>query len=168
MTGARAIAVELACVGAVSVELSGDTPVRLALLGGPRPPAFRVVGAQPSSAIARDLLERLRAYDRGDDPCFHELALPEEATAFAARVRDALRATALGETLTYRALATRAGSPRGARAVGGALARNRWPIVVPCHRVLAATGAGGFTGGEGLATKRALLAHEAVSWPRAP
>ena len=64
-------------------------------------------------------------------------------------------------------LADRCGCPGGSRAVGSALASNPWLLVVPCHRVLRADGAlGGFSGGEGPSTKRALLEHERQS--RAP
>jgi methylated-DNA-[protein]-cysteine S-methyltransferase len=153
--------------GAVAVHVDADRLVRIELLGSePRATALPGTTA-PRGSFAADVIARLRAYDRGDDPRFDELPLPEATTPFEARVRDALRATALGETLTYGALAARAGSPAAARAVGGALSRNRWPLVVPCHRVVASGGAGGFTGGAGLATKRALLAHEQMRWARA-
>jgi len=66
-----------------------------------------------------------------------------------------------GATLTYGALAARAGSPQAARAVGAAMARNRWPILIPCHRVIGSTGAlTGYSGTGGIATKRQLLALE--------
>ncbi len=66
-----------------------------------------------------------------------------------------------GSTLTYGALAMRAGSPRAARAVGAAMARNRWPILIPCHRVVGVTGAlTGYSGTGGIATKRQLLVME--------
>lgn len=66
-----------------------------------------------------------------------------------------------GATLTYGALAARAGSPKAARAVGAAMARNRWPILIPCHRVVGSTGAlTGYSGTGGIATKRHLLALE--------
>ncbi len=165
---ARSVTVELACAGAVRFTVDGEALVGLELLGGARPAAFRVLGEGSADGRAGDLVDRLRAYDRGDDPRFREVPLPAAATPFHARVREALRATAPGETLTYGALAARAGSPSAARAVGAAMARNRWPLVVPCHRVIARSGAGGFTGGEGLATKRALLAHERNAWTRAP
>jgi len=72
-----------------------------------------------------------------------------------------------GETLTYGQIATRLGDPLLARDVGQALARNPFPIVVPCHRVVAAGGKlGGFSARGGVATKQRLLAIERakVSW----
>jgi methylated-DNA-[protein]-cysteine S-methyltransferase len=69
-----------------------------------------------------------------------------------------------GETVSYGELAVMAGRPRAARAVGSAMATNPVPIVVPCHRVLAAAGRIGGYGG-GLAMKRSLLAIEGVDIP---
>jgi methylated-DNA-[protein]-cysteine S-methyltransferase len=83
-------------------------------------------------------------------------------TPFQARVWETLRQVPSGGVLTYGELAERAGSPKSARAVGAAMARNRIPIVVPCHRVIASGGGlGGFTGG--LEIKRALLQLEGVA-----
>jgi methylated-DNA-[protein]-cysteine S-methyltransferase len=86
-----------------------------------------------------------------------ETGLPD----FERRVYAAARAIAPGTTLTYGDVAARIGEPGAARAVGQALGRNPYAIIVPCHRVLAAGGAiGGFSAGGGAATKRRLLAIE--------
>jgi len=67
----------------------------------------------------------------------------------------------VGETRTYGQLAKLAGSPHAARAVGGAMARNRWPLIVPCHRVVGSSGKlTGYSGEGGLKTKHWLLEHE--------
>ncbi|MEZ6150733.1 MAG: methylated-DNA--[protein]-cysteine S-methyltransferase [Pirellulaceae bacterium] len=67
-----------------------------------------------------------------------------------------------GQTLTYSELASRAGSGRAARAVGSAMARNRWPLIIPCHRVVGADGRlTGYSGTGGIETKRRLLGLEA-------
>ncbi len=67
-----------------------------------------------------------------------------------------------GETATYGEVAEMIGRPGAARAVGSAMARNPVPLVVPCHRVVAANGIGGYGGGDaGIALKRALLDREA-------
>lgn len=66
-----------------------------------------------------------------------------------------------GETLTYGQLARLAGSPHAARAVGGAMARNRWPLLIPCHRVVGSSGKlTGYSGEGGTKTKHWLLEHE--------
>ncbi|MEJ2590567.1 MAG: methylated-DNA--[protein]-cysteine S-methyltransferase [Candidatus Thiodiazotropha sp.] len=89
------------------------------------------------------------------------LDLELEGSPFQRRVWQALRAIPAGRTLTYGELAVRIGS--GARAVGNACRANPCPLVVPCHRVVAARGLGGFAGersGRKLEIKRWLLHHE--------
>jgi len=82
--------------------------------------------------------------------------------AFTRRVLEALRATAPGETFTYGQLARMAGSPGAARAVGQVMAKNPLPILIPCHRVVAANGPGGFSLFGSLETKARLMALESV------
>jgi methylated-DNA-[protein]-cysteine S-methyltransferase len=83
---------------------------------------------------------------------------------FERRVYDALRRIGWAATTTYGRLADAAGSPGAARAVGRAMARNPVPVIVPCHRVLAAGGAvGGFSAHGGVATKQRMLALERVT-----
>ena len=80
---------------------------------------------------------------------------------FHRRVYEIARTIPAGETWTYGALAARAGSPGAARAVGQAMARNPFPLVVPCHRVTGAQGwAGGFSAHGGVDTKFRLLRIE--------
>jgi methylated-DNA-[protein]-cysteine S-methyltransferase len=80
---------------------------------------------------------------------------------FDCRVYEAARSIPAGRTLTYGEIAARLGEPGGAQAVGRALGRNPFPIVVPCHRVTAAGGRlGGFSAHGGTATKRRLLTIE--------
>ena len=84
-----------------------------------------------------------------------------DVPAFERRVYAVARAIPPGATLTYGAVAARLGMAGAARAVGRALARNPFPIVVPCHRIVAAGGrAGGFSAGGGVGTKLRLLAIE--------
>lgn len=86
------------------------------------------------------------------------------------RVLAAVRTIGYGQTLNYGAVAARAGSPRAARAAGGAVGRNPIGLLIPCHRVIAGDGSLGGYGGslfgdrdELLALKRALLAGEGVT-----
>lgn len=80
---------------------------------------------------------------------------------FQRRVLEMLRDVPPGATLSYGELATRAGNPMASRAVGGAMARNPVPVVVPCHRVVPTSGRlGNYSATGGVATKRALLALE--------
>ncbi|HEY3816529.1 MAG TPA: methylated-DNA--[protein]-cysteine S-methyltransferase [Polyangiaceae bacterium] len=88
---------------------------------------------------------------------------------FHRRVYEALRQVGPGQTVGYGELAVRVGSPGAARAVGQAVGKNPFPVVVPCHRVLAAGGrAGGFSAYGGLETKRRLLAIEGVTLAASP
>ncbi len=87
--------------------------------------------------------------------------------AFHRRVYEAARAIPSGDARAYGEIASRLGSPGAARAVGQAMRRNPFPIIVPCHRVLAAGGKpGGFSANGGLDTKARLLAIEGVELPR--
>ena len=83
-------------------------------------------------------------------------------SAFQRRVWEVLRTIPLGQTLTYTEVAVAIGRPKAVRAVGGACGANPVPVLVPCHRVLAAHGGlGGFSGG--LDWKRTLLAREGIT-----
>jgi methylated-DNA-[protein]-cysteine S-methyltransferase len=83
---------------------------------------------------------------------------------FERRVYEVARTIAPGATLTYGEIAARLGEPGAARAVGQALGRNPFPLIVPCHRVLAASGkAGGFSAHGGVTTKLRLLSIEGAN-----
>jgi len=118
-------------------------------------PGAAAMNAAPSAWVAE-----LRAYFA--DPT-HRFGLPLRlaGTPFQRRVWAALMAIPPGQTRTYGDLATELGT--SPRAVGGACRANPCPIVVPCHRVVGATGLGGFAGdtsGHRLDVKRWLLGHE--------
>lgn len=108
---------------------------------------------------------QLNEYFRGERRDF-ELPLDADGTPFQKEVWTALRQIPYGVTESYGELATRVGRPGAARAVGGANGRNPLPIVVPCHRVIGASGAlTGYAGPDesGLAMKRWLLELEHTS-----
>lgn len=111
-------------------------------------------------ALVRQALTELRAYAEGRSTTFAVPLDLRHLPAFTTRVLRALLAVPAGEVITYGRLAVKAGSPGASRAVGGAVGRNPIPIIVPCHRVVASNGIGGF--GLGLACKRALLGIEGV------
>jgi methylated-DNA-[protein]-cysteine S-methyltransferase len=116
-------------------------------------------GATSDDALLREAEEQLSAYFAGELRRF-DLPLSPRGTEFQRRVWDAVAAVPYGTTTTYSRLAAAIGRPRATRAVGAANGRNPLPIVVPCHRVIGASGA--LTGyGGGLDVKRALLALEA-------
>jgi methylated-DNA-[protein]-cysteine S-methyltransferase len=107
-----------------------------------------------------EVIERIRAYFAGARVAFDDVELDLDwATPFQARVAAALRAIPYGETVTYGELAALAGHPNAQRAAGTFCAHNRFPLFVPCHRVVAADGLGSY-GSLGLSYKRRLLELE--------
>lgn len=88
-----------------------------------------------------------------------------EGTPFRAAVWEAMCEIPYGETLSYGGLAAQIGQPGATQAVGSACGANPIPLIIPCHRVLAAGGRiGGFSGGSGTDTKRWLLDLERGGW----
>jgi methylated-DNA-[protein]-cysteine S-methyltransferase len=108
------------------------------------------------------LVEDLQRFAEGEPVDFRYVPISEaHLTRFGRRVISACRAIPWGQVTTYGELAAKCGSPAAARAVGSVMAKNRFPLVVPCHRVLAAGGAlGGYSAPDGLKMKRRLLAME--------
>lgn len=105
--------------------------------------------------------EELRQYFRGSLQTFTVKVDLSHWQGFAAQVIAILRTVPYGETITYGELARRAGSPHAARVVGQIMACNPLPIILPCHRVIAASGdLTGYSGGAGIATKIFLLTLE--------
>jgi methylated-DNA-[protein]-cysteine S-methyltransferase len=104
--------------------------------------------------------ERFSAYFAGEPESFDDVLLDlDGCTAFHRSLVEALRSVPYGETVTYGELAALAGSPNAQRAAGTFCAGNRFPLVVPGHRVVGADGIGGF-GTLGVAYKRRLLELE--------
>jgi methylated-DNA-[protein]-cysteine S-methyltransferase len=127
------------------------------------------IAAVPGPQHATPLLEKagrqLTEYFAGARMVF-DLPLAPAAAPFQRRMREAMIAIPYGETQSYGALAQALGSVP--RAVGQACGDNPIPIIVPCHRVLAAGGGiGGFSAPGGVTTKRWLLAHETRFHPPA-
>ncbi len=110
-----------------------------------------------------ELLERaksqLEAYFDGKGETF-DLPLSPAGTDFQQRVWTLMRAISYGKTMTYGEMAKALGS--AARAVGMACGANPIPVIIPCHRVLAANGMGGYSGDGGVETKVQLLRLEKV------
>jgi len=112
---------------------------------------------EPSEAVHRSAMEQILEYLGGERVRF-ELPLDLRATGFQRAVYDELLQIPYGETRFYAEVARRIGRPRAMRATGAANGANPLPLVVPCHRVVASDGLGGYGGG--LALKRRLLAME--------
>ena len=111
----------------------------------------------PRGPVA-EAVRQLREYFAGKRTGF-DLPLAPQGTEFQRSVWRQLQEIPYGETISYGELARRVGNPKASRAVGSANGANPLPIVIPCHRVIAANGTlGGFGGG--LPTKQVLLALE--------
>jgi methylated-DNA-[protein]-cysteine S-methyltransferase len=117
--------------------------------------------ATPPPAV-QQAVDGIVALMNGESRDLAEVALDLDGVPdFHRRVYEITRAIAPGKTLSYGDIATKLGMPGSAQAVGQAMGRNPFPIVVPCHRVLAAGGKdGGFTANGGVATKRRMLVIE--------
>ena len=112
---------------------------------------------QPSAWIS-ELASRLQSYAAGNEERFDDVPLDlSHLSAFQTRVVRACRRISRGLVRTYAELATTAGSPGAARAVGNCMAMNRFPIIVPCHRVVGSAGSlGGFSARDGINMKRRM------------
>lgn len=155
-------------IGPVTVEVS-DAGVRRIDLGAPRGASDGVaVGDHRTArgAPAPEVAAALDEYFAGDLGALVDLPVDLTGiTPFRKAVLLALRTVAPGAVTTYGALAAEVRRPGAARAVGGAVGANPVPIIIPCHRVLAAGGAiGGYSAG--LERKMWLLDHEGVARAR--
>ncbi len=123
----------------------------------------------PPSDVAR-VVDDIVALLAGEAIDFSAVLLDmERVPPFHRRVYEAARTIRSGATLTYGDIAKRLGVPAEAREVGEALGRNPFPIIVPCHRVLAAGGKlGGFSAPGGTRTKRRLLVIEGARSTEGP
>lgn len=150
-----------------------DTPIGPLLIAGDQE-SIHVIGfpkngkpqrpeagwTESASGPLAEAVRQLREYFAGKRTDF-DLPLAPEGTDFQRKVWRKLQEIPYGETISYGELARRVGNPKASRAVGSANGKNRIPIVIPCHRVIAGDGSlGGFGGG--LSTKEKLLALEAT------
>ena len=100
-------------------------------------------------------------YLEGDSNALNEIELDlEHAPPFFRAAWEACRTIPSGETRSYAWLAAEAGNPLASRAAGQAMARNRWPLIIPCHRVIASNGGLHNYGAGGLVVKAQLLQME--------
>ncbi len=145
-------------VGAWGVEGDEEVVTRIYL---PHEKSQATKGPAPRAvAIAR---EQLREYFDGERTGFSVSLSTAKATSFQHDVWAALGTIPFGEVRTYADIAAAVKRPRATRAVGNANHVNPWPVIVPCHRVVAKTGLGGYGGGDEV--KRFLLDLEGVHYP---
>ncbi len=161
-------------IGPITLKSLGDAVVKVDLLGSA--PACVDTSSPPtqgssSSAPAQVLVEaaaQLRDFFEGKRKNL-DFAVSYQGTDFQRAVWNEIAKVGFGEAITYADLARRIGNPSAVRAVGGAVGSNPVPLVVGCHRIL---GSGdritGYSGGDGLPTKRWLLAHESIAYRDVP
>lgn len=156
MAYAHSAAVIATPIGAIRIESVGElvAGIHVGVSDQPR---------RPENAVLAEACGQLSAYFARELAEFN-LPLVPSKTERGPALRHAILAIGFGQTLGYGEIAARIGS--SARAVGQACARNPFPIVVPCHRVLAAGGRlGPYSAGDGPVTKQWLLRHEqAEDW----
>ena len=133
----------------------------------------RLANAEPGTPAAEliEVVEAVRRYFRGELMDFSTCRLDLDGQdEFFRRTYQAARRVAWGQTTTYGTLAKELGAgPEAARTVGQAMAKNPVPLIIPCHRVLAAGGKlGGFSAPGGLDTKLHMLALEGIEVGPAP
>ena len=133
-------------IGPIFVEETGGTIVKVGW--------HHVEPDNPRSPVLTDAIDQLESYFAGELTAF-DLPLAPAGSDFQQRVWSAMCDIPHGDTWTYGELARRADT--AARAVGGACGANPIPIIIPCHRVVASNGSGGYSGRGGLKTKSALL-----------
>ena len=159
-------------LGAMSLAWRGSVVTRLSIGHSSEAAALATLSSQEAEPtrdppqFVRELVQRLQSYAAGDKSVtFGDVPLElSHLSPFQKKVVDRCRRIHAGGTRTYGELAGLAGFPGAARAVGSVMSRNRYPIVIPCHRVVGSAGSlGGFSAPQGISLKARMLALEGVS-----
>ncbi|TDP93991.1 methylated-DNA--[protein]-cysteine S-methyltransferase [Labedaea rhizosphaerae] len=150
--------------GVVGVGLPEPTDLRAEVRMRRRWPDVR--RDKPPQPLA-DAITRIAALLGGEKSDLSDVEVDwSEVTEFDRSVYEVARTVPPGKTITYGEIAKQLGDPLAARAVGQAMGNNPYPLVVPCHRVLAAGGKlGGFSATGGVETKRRILVIEGALEP---
>jgi methylated-DNA-[protein]-cysteine S-methyltransferase len=120
-------------------------------------------GSQEKAAFLEEAEKELKEYFEGRRSRFGMVLDLSRATPFQKKVYQVMSTIPFGEVRTYQWLAQKIGNPRAFRAVGSANARNRWPVVIPCHRIVGSDGRlTGFSAPGGLDLKASLLNLEGI------
>lgn len=153
-------------LGTAEIAWECDSVCRFAWLGvptqGEKPAGGRTLFAQLTQA-QQELIQDVVDYAAGMRMDFSGVpVIFHQGTPLQRRIWEACQQIPYGEVVTYGELAARAGRPGAARAVGSTMSKNPIPIIIPCHRVIAAGNKiGGFTNPDGIRFKRQLLDQEA-------
>ena len=152
--------------GIVYATAEGIAKVEIPDLSRHEPVHQQVVPDSEPSEITLHAAHMLQRYFKGERTDFGDIPVVLDGmTPFRQIVLNVLRNLQFGEVCSYGQLAIVCGSPHAARAVGGALALNPVPVIIPCHRVMASDGRlTGYSAPGGESTKRALLKMEGVEF----
>jgi methylated-DNA-[protein]-cysteine S-methyltransferase len=144
------------------VQLTFGQPSAAAALAQLEDGTENVVSDRALPDWVAGVVSNLQDYAAGQNVSFGQIPVAiEHLTAFQQRVVQECRKIRRGQTRSYGELAAAAGSPGASRAVGNVMARNKLPIIIPCHRVVGAgTSLGGFSAPEGLSMKQRMLRLE--------
>lgn len=143
-------------IGAISIYVKNNAIVYVHM-GQPVAPDY---GHSP---VVAEAIRQINEYVAGERQNF-ELPLNTGGTQFQREVWDIIAKIPFGQTLSYGEIAHALGKPMASRAVGGAVGSNPVALLIPCHRVMGASGRiTGYSGGDGIPTKRWLLAHEGIA-----
>ena len=117
-----------------------------------------------SSKVLAEAAKQIDLYLKGSLPRF-SLPLKVSGTPFQLAVWKTIAKVPFGKTVSYGEIATAIGRPQAARAVGAAVGANPTPLLVGCHRVIGSSGSlTGYSGGQGIKTKKLLLDHESIEF----
>ena len=142
-------------IGFINLTADGDSIIEVTMTKNPGP-------STGSAKVLKEAQKQLTEYFKGKRK---ELTFKHEArgTKFQQSVWNEIAKVPYGEVVSYAEIAREIGKPQASRAVGGAVGSNPVPLVIGCHRVLGASGRiTGYSGGEGLPTKRWLLNLEGI------
>lgn len=142
-------------VGHINLTADEDTVIELTM--------SRTAGPEQGSAkVLKEAQKQLTEYFKGKRKEFN-FKFEARGTKFQQSVWNEIARIPFGEVISYAEIAREIGNPAASRAVGGAVGSNPIPLLIGCHRVLGASGRiTGYSGGEGLPTKRWLLALEGI------
>jgi methylated-DNA-[protein]-cysteine S-methyltransferase len=150
-------------IGTLHLSSNGDALTELLIVGSVSPLTAHACSPKPDRVLTA-ATSQLSEYFGGRRTVFN-LPVVLTGTEFQQSIWQQLRSIAFGETRGYGELGAAVGKPTAARAVGGCVGANPIAIVIPCHRVLASDRRiTGFSGGDGIATKRWLLEHEGIAF----
>ncbi len=140
-------------IGNIGLLIKDDNLILISLIN----PMLKGLDAMKDSKSFKDIITQLDEYFFEGRKKF-DVAFKISPTNFRLKVYQEMQKIPYGKSITYSDLACKVGSPKAFRAVGTACGKNPLPLIIPCHRVKAQSGLGGFTGG--LNIKRFLLSLE--------